>query len=478
MKSIKNSLFWRVSLFFLFGLLFLSAGYTYITYSASLEYSQETSQNLNRSVAKRIASHTKPFINGELDTTEIKNIFHNVMVLNPSVEVYLLDNDGKILSFYAPFGKVKLKSVDLSIIHKFENNEGELIKGEDPRNPGVFKVFSASKIIDGDKQVGYIYVILASEEYTTVSSMLANSFRMKLATKSVIITLVSALIIGLLLIWSLTKNLNKIMVSVNNFKNGDLTSRVNLNTKGELSELANNIDEMSDSLVKYINERKSLENLKKELIANVSHDLRTPLTSIQGYAETLVMMDEKLSKENKLKYTNFILSSTEKVKKLVDDLFEISKLESNNVTAQYEEFAIDQMISDIVSKYELIAKSNNIKLSFKNNAGDAIVNADIALINRVMQNLIDNSIKYTPKGGEVNIVIQRKKGKIEVLVKDTGVGIESGELPYIFDRYRKGASPTSTGLGLAIVKKILELHETKIHVESVIKQGTSFSFSL
>jgi len=478
MKSLKNSLFWRLSFFFLIGLMLIAVGYVYITYNASLEYSQETSQKLNREVAERIATHTKPFLNGSLDTLEVENIFHNVMVLNPSVEVYLLNNQGEILSFYAPFGHVQLSVLDLNPIQEFIAKPDAFIKGEDPRNPGVFKVFSAAPIQDSENQVGYIYVILASEEYTTVTSMLENSFIMKLATKSMLITLVATVIIGLLLIWFLTKNLNKIIVSVNDFKNGNLEARINLETKGELSVLANNIDEMSDKVVEAINERKGIENLKKELIANVSHDLRTPLTSIQGYAETLVLLDDKLSKEDKLKYTNFILSSTEKVKKLVDDLFEISKLESNNVKTQLEVFSIEEMISDIVSKYELIAKSNDVKLHFECSADNSNVNADIALINRVMQNLIDNAIKHTPSEGEIKVLISSIKNGVNVVVKDTGVGIPENELPYIFDRYRKGNLAGSTGLGLAIVKKILELHSSNIMVSSVFKKGTEFSFRL
>jgi hypothetical protein len=206
MQSLKNSLFWRLSLFFLIGLMLVAVGYVFITYNASLQYSQETSQKLNSSVAKRIATYTKPFLNGSLDTLEVENIFHNVMVLNPSVEVYLLNNTGAILSFYAPFGQVKLSKLDLKPIKKFIDQPEDFIKGEDPRNPGVFKVFSAAPIQDSENQVGYIYVILASEEYTTVTSMLENSFIMKLATRSMLVTLVAAIVIGLLLIWFLKEN--------------------------------------------------------------------------------------------------------------------------------------------------------------------------------------------------------------------------------------------------------------------------------
>ena len=136
------------------------------------------------------------------------------------------------------------------------------------------------------------------------------------------------------------------------------------------------------------------------------------------------------------------------------------------------------MVSDIVSKYELIAKSNELDLKFASNAEKPYVYADIALINRVMQNLIDNAIKHTPSGGQIIVNIDHVQDQLMVSVKDTGVGIADGELPFIFDRYKKGNTESGTGLGLAIVKKILELHESKINVVSVLKQGTSFTFSL
>ncbi|MBO6517026.1 MAG: HAMP domain-containing histidine kinase [Bacteroidia bacterium] len=478
MKKIFSSLFWRFSLFFLISLAAFASIYVYITYNSSLEYSQETSQKLNRPLAKNVAKFTRPFIQGEINDTAVKDLFHDIMVINPSVEVYLLDTTGKILTYHAPFGEVKLDRVDLAPIKRFIANDSLVVKGEDPRTPGVQKVFSASKIMEDSVQSGYLYVVLASQEYTSVADVVANSYKMKLATKTAIITLISTLFIGFIVIWFLVRNLNTIMTKVKEFRQGNLDARIRMKSRGEISALANSFDAMADTIVANINDLKSVENLRKELIANVSHDLRTPLTSIQGYAETLVMLKDDLDEESKQKYLHIILSSTQRVMKLVENLFEISKLESNQVQTKKEVFSIKEMLSDIAMKYDLMAKSKSITLEIDMD-DDHTVFADIALIERVFQNLLDNAIKHTSEGEKITVSVQNPTNEsVEVCIQDTGVGIADDELPYIFDRYKKGNKKDGSGLGLAIVKKILDLHKIEISVQSEVNQGTAFSFQL
>lgn len=278
---------------------------------------------------------------------------------------------------------MKLDQVDLAPIETFISDTAAFIKGEDPRNPGVFKVFSASNVIAEEGHMGYIYVILASQELATVSESLAGGYGWELVIKSIVITLLCTFLIGLIVIWFLTKNLNKIITTVNDFKEGDHNARIQIDSNGEFANLAGNFNQMADTIVKNIDEIKSVENLRKELITNVSHDLRTPLTSIHGYAETLIMMNEELDEKSKLEYTEIILSSTKKVKKLVDDLFEISKLESDQIQTRLESFSLNQMLSDIVTKFQLLANSKSITLSIENVEKDVSVSADIALIDRV-----------------------------------------------------------------------------------------------
>ncbi len=482
MKNLFSGLFWRLSFFFLISLMCFAVMYIYITRDASIEYSQETSQRLNRKLADRVAHETEPFKDGVPNEEELEHFFHNVMIINPSVEVYLLDTEGEILSYFAPFGEVKLEKVGLDPIHTFIEDTSAFIKGEDPRNPGVFKVFSASQVYSDDVHMGYMYVILASQELATVSESLASGFGWSLALKSILVTLVLTFLVGLLIIWLLTKNLNKIMATVSEFREGKLEARIKTKTRGEFSDLASNFNSMADTIVENIDELKSVDKLRKELIANVSHDLRTPLTAIHGYAETLLLMEGQLDEKQKKEYTEVILSSTKRVIKLVDDLFEISKLESDQIQTNRETFSISQMLSDIIMKYELLAKSKSISLTIENVEKDVFIYADIALIDRVFQNLLDNALKHTPHGESISVVIDENEsnGMVSIKIQDTGVGIPKDELPFIFDRFKKikGNTKEGSGLGLAIVKKILELHEVEINVQSELDKGTAFYFDL
>lgn len=474
-----NSLYWRISLLFLVLMTSAALIFLYITADTADMYFQEASQKLNRTVAEHIAE-INPVINDSINDEELHHTFHNIMLLNPSLEVYLVDPQGKILSYNAPEGKVKLEEIDLKPVKKFIADTSEtFIRGVDPRNPGVQKIFSAAEVTDNGKHAGYIYVILASEEYESVTGMLAGSYRVGLAGKLMLITLAASLLTALIALWWLTRNLNKIINTVKRFQKGDHAARIKLNAQGELTNLAEDFNAMADTIVKHIQEIRSVEELRRELIANVSHDLRTPLASVQGYAETLVIKSESLSDEAKAKYTQIILNSTERIKILVDDLFELSKLETKQVEANFEYFSLPELLLDVAHKYELLAGQKDIRMQTEVPQNVPMIYADIALIDRVLQNLVDNALKHTPSNGSITIELKPNQDHLEVIVADTGLGIKEDELPYIFERYRKGpAAKTGLGLGLAIVKKILELHESSISVQSQLNKGTAFRFSL
>ena len=481
LQRLSRSLYWRVSLIFFLVLTALAGTYLYISAETADLYFQESSQRLNRDIAAHIVQFSDPFVEGAVNEAELKETFHNVMVLNPSLEVYLLDKTGKILTYYAPKSKVKLESVDLTPIkHFIADTSGSLIVGDDPRHPGESKVFSAAPIEADGQLEGYIYTVLASEEYTSISEMVIGSYRLRLAGTTMLLAFVAALITGLVILWLLTRNLNKIISIVKRFQNGDHDARIHLRSRGELTQLANDFNSMADTIVKYISEIRSVEELRRELIANVSHDLRTPLASIQGYAETLVMKFDRLDDTNRMKYLETILDGTERIKKLVDDLFELSKLETRQVQANFEYFSLQELVHDIARKYELIASQQEIKIETEIQQDLPQIYADIALIDRVLQNLVDNALKYTPKQGKIRIEIKSEREQLKVMVADTGLGIKADELPYIFERYSRGKSPRKdgVGLGLAIVKKILEMHHSSITVDSKVDKGTTFAFNL
>lgn len=476
-----GSLYWKISGIFLLILIVLAGTYIWISVGAAEMYFSETSQKLNRGLAESIATHTRIFEGDHLNEEAVKETFQDVMVVNPSAEVYLLDKEGRILSFYAPKSKVKVETVPLGPIKSFIKDEEEgYVTNEDPRHPDQNKVFSAAEVRTDGQLAGYIYVVLASEELAGVTQRLMGSYYLRLAGRSMLITLFAALIIGLLLIWLLTRNLRQVITAVRRFRKGDLEARAELRGQGEFSRLAADFNDMADTIVRNIDELKSVEELRRELIANVSHDLRTPLAAVQGYAETLMIKEGELDAEARRRYTEVILRSTQRIKKLVDDLFELSKLESRQVRVNPEFFSLPELVHDTVQKYELPAGEKQIRIRTETPEDIPLTYGDIALIDRVLQNLLDNALAHTPEGGEISVGLRKDKTEVRVWVQDTGMGIPADELPYIFDRYRKGQPQKEggTGLGLAIVQKILELHRSVVEVESRQNEGTIFQFPL
>jgi len=486
-RPIFDTLFWKISGIFLCLLILLGVGYMFITSYYTNRYFQEANQQVNKDLAIYARDHVKTFnADGEVDTIAIQQIMSSMMIINPSVEVYLLNPSGKILTYVAPYKKVKLEKVGLEPIKEFIASENpSCILGDDPRNPGGEKVFSAAPILSEDKILqGYYYVILAGEEQSSVTSMLFNSYMLSIGTKFFFVTLFAALLIGLLGVWFLTRNLRDIVDTVRRFKEGDHSARIDSRGKGELTVLANTYNEMADTLVRNIDELKAVENLRRELTANVSHDLRTPLAIMQGYVETMMIKKDTISEEERERYLKIIFSSSEKMGKLIAQLFEYSKLEAQQVKPKKEPFFLSDLVQDVFQKYEILAKEKNIKMDLKTSPSLPMVFADVSLVERVLQNLIDNAIKFTPEGGKISMELSEKNHQIAVKISDTGPGIPEAEQSYIFERYHRlktgeaKDNGSGAGLGLAIVKKILEIHSATIEVINRPEQGASFLFSL
>jgi len=476
--------FWKIFLVLVSLLLVVGLMYVLITANLAEKYFQERNQVLNASIAEHIITEVKPFIDGELTEDATDEIMHHMMAINPSIEVYILDPSGNILNYVAPYKRVKLEKVDLAPVTRFIESKGEdYITGDDPRNPGQTKVFSAAAIQSGESIQGYVYVVLASEEFESAAAMVRESYIFKLGGRAMLITLAVALILGALIIWIITGRLDKLVKTVNKFQQGEMSARIETRGDGAIRDLAVAFNDMADSIVGNIENLKSMEALRRELVGNVSHDLRTPLAVIHGYVETLMIKKKDLSEEDQEKYLDIILASTEKLRNLVNELFELSKLEAAQVSPNKEPFFIEELIHDICRKFEILAHEKRIQLRTETTSRQSLVYADVGMIERVLQNLIDNALKFTPEGGTIRIEVNEENDNVEIKVSDTGKGIPEDQIPYIFDRYHIGdkrisLDKDSTGLGLAIVKKILEIHNSTIRLNSRINRGTSFAFNL
>ncbi|SDQ24018.1 sensor histidine kinase [Flagellimonas zhangzhouensis] len=470
-------------------LVLAGVGYTFISFYFSNKYFFETTQRLHSNLAQDLIDEkfkdAHPFDSTGLVNKELfGDIMHDMMAVNRAIEVYLLDSKGHVqysvvLNHDAP--ETKLKQIDLAPIKKFIADKGShYIVGDDPKDLTKQTVFSAAHF-NKEGREGYIYIILAGEDFIATRSDLFSSYFMRLGMGGSILTLIFATILGVLAIWHLTRSLREIIYAAERFREGDLKYRIENAEKTDLSNLATTFNGMADTILADMEKIKSIEELRRELIANISHDLRTPLSIIQGYIETLHMKGSQLSVEEKDVYLKTISKSSEKLSKLISQLFEYSKLEANQIQPQKEPFLINELANDIHRNYSLITEQKNIELKLSMDDNIPLVFADISLVERAIQNLMDNALKFTPIGGTVIVQIRAMEKHVQITVQDSGPGIAKENQALIFERYRQtkvGQQKEGIGLGLAIVKKIMEIHDSHIKVLSQPNQGTSFSFEL
>ena len=472
----------------LFGLIGLSV--LAVTQFSTEMYQQEVNQKLNRDLARQIANNMDLIQDGRINGDVLKEVFHMLMLVNPSIELYLLDPDGKVLAYSAPSGRVKRKIVDVEPIKRWIDGRAiPPLLGDDPRSPGGKKAFSAARITENGKLLGYLYVILSGETYDSVVEKLKGSYILKVTTWWILASLLFAFAAGLLFFGFLTRRLKRLAAAMDSYGKSlaeDPATAVPFqgNRSGdEIDRLDADFRRMVARIEYQIGKITRLDAKRRELIANVSHDLRTPLANLQGYIETLLLKDQQLDPKERKQYLEIANKHCQWLGTLIKELFELAKLEADEAVIHRESFNIMELAQDIVQKFDLAAKEKQIRLQLDVKQDLPFVNADIALIERVLENLLDNALRCTPEAGRIQIILTREQDNVAVSVRDSGYGIPEEELPFIFDRFHQKSHCTDAkggrgGLGLAITKRILELHERSISVDSTPGQGTSFTFQL
>ena len=304
---------------------------------------------------------------------------------------------------------------------------------------------------------------------------------------AIAVLVLTAFLAGALVFSQLTKRLRRLTNDVTEYAGNEFAPEYAITpaptSKDEIDDLRNACSTMSDTIQSQFEGLKENDRLRRELITNVSHDLRTPLASMQGYIETLLIKNDKLDESARLGYLKTARKHAVRLGSLIQDLFERATLESSRQTTDFETCPITELIQDVMQEFELEARENDVELHLELPATPVAVYADIGLIQRVLENLVSNALKFTPAGGTITIATQHSSDRIDVSVEDTGQGIREEDIPRIFDRFFRAeqgeeANATSTGLGLAIAKRILELHGSQISVTSRLSEGTRFQFDL
>ena len=456
-------------------------------------YQQEVSQQLNRDLARYIVREHVLIEDGQVRRDNLEQLFDNVMIINPSLELYLLDADGRVMGHSMVPDRVRQKQVSLEPIKRFlEQPDAGLVMGDDPGHPERRNSFTVAPIDVDNQRQGYIYAILGSEKINRISDVLQRSLIMRWSAASTAAALGFAFVAGLLLFFFLVRKLRVLSSAMREFNETRLHSaEVAAGPDGALDEIERmtaTFREMAARIDEQMQHLQELESTRREMVANISHDLRTPLASLSGFLETLQLKSDDLSAEKRQAYLRIAYDNAQRLTRLVEELFELAKLDADDIRPQAEPFSLAELAFDVSHKFYLRAREQNIDFDVVVDETVPEVSADVGMIERVLDNLIDNSFKHTPDRGQICLRVAPRGGSVEIAVSDTGYGIPQDELPHVRKRfYRKpgpggdggdGGSKMGLGLGLAIASRIVEMHGSHLAIDSVLHQGTTFRFSL
>ncbi len=453
-SDIKNKTLFYLILFSTFILLFLWATQLLLTNYLYEKYQLRDMRNIAEEIS-------------EIDGDELPNYLKNV-VYNNAVCIEHIDQYGRSFLYNDAATGCLLGRND-TYIAQYKN---QLINDDEN--------MEAIKLVNRDyKAYALLYGVKSQDGYVFLFTMLTNVNKNYNLIKDqliyiTIVVIVLAIIISYFLAKVISEPITKITAKAKVLANGNYDVKFEKNGIKEIDELADTLNYLESEVSK-------TDQYRRDLMANVSHDLKTPLTMIKAYAEMVrdITYKNKKKREDNL---NVIIEETDRLNTLVSDILDLSKLQANSDVLQIETFDLTAEINDVVKRYDILKETEGYKI--KVIAPDTtLVRADKNKINQVIYNLVNNAINYTGEDNTVIIKVTEEKKEFLVEIIDSGKGIEPSKIEHIWDKYYKNEKNhkrniVGTGLGLSIVKNILEYHDFTYGVKSELNKGTTFYFRI
>jgi two-component system OmpR family sensor kinase len=419
----------------------------------------------------------------------VKDDINRIMTANPNIELYILDKDGRIEGFTVPKDAVLRRSIALQPIRDFLSGYSMFpVYGDDPRDLSRQKIFSAAALDPTHPEAGYLYVILGGAEYDSAAGRIQGILLFRSALIVLSAGAAVAMAMAFFVLMTMTRRLRHLATAIEAFRSGGFRYPTAVSTRAaepgdELDRLGRAFNAMSAHIQTQMKAVAEANAHRRDLIAGVSHDLRTPLASLRGYLETLIMKDQTLSAEDRRTYLNVASRQCDRLSRQVEELFELAKLEELEPRLNIEPFQLSELVQDVLLKFQLLAEQERVTLHGDFMPQAPLVCGDISLIERMLDNLLENAMRHTAPGGRVDVSVTAANSSLKIEVKDTGSGIPAEDVPHIFERFyrvdkSRGAGSGGAGLGLAIASRIVELHAGQIWVQSEVGSGTSFFVEL
>lgn len=471
-----------------------SAAGTIMMIIVNNRYKKQELDNLHDTAAS-IAGLSSDLINAS-DGGEYITDYENALSLtcyatkvfseNSDSDIFITNSDGKILvckhllELYNDLvkdnvceihSKMKISERDMQEIKDGEKNSyiGSLTNDKKEHN-----LIAAAPIKMNNKEhtlLGYVFVTKDNDSAITTA---LTTIRLQFLL-SVIFSVAISFYLIYKLIYGFVQPLQSILYATRRYANGDFSYRITEDAVfGEMKELTTAFNSMANDL-------SSLENSRRNFVANVSHELKTPMTTIGGFIDGI--LDGTIPPSQQKKYLRTVSDEVKRLARLVSSMLNMSRIEAGELTPSYTKFNLSEMIIKTFLGFEQIISNNKINVTGLDTLENLSVSADPDMINQVIYNIIDNAVKFTPSGGNISVSCKKEFGNATVRVRNYGVGVANEELKLLFDRFYKtdksrSLNTKSVGLGLYICKNIIELHKGKIYATSKENEYTEFTVEL
>ncbi len=451
----------------------------------------ELTQRLSYKLAQHIVNHSQLVGETGLAPNRLNQLLSMLMVVNPSIEVYMLDADGGIVAHLAPPRRIKLKQVSLRPIRRYLAEHPLPILGDDPRHPERPSVFSVAPLTKDGRIRGYMYVVLLGDDHEALAARANAQHTLVALLGSACLVVLAGVLIGVTAFSWITRPLRDLTLAVQALEKEGANGFTRLSTvrpeagqtapADEINQLRGAFHRMSDRLAQQWRDLIKKDQQRREWMANISHDLRTPLTALHGQLETLAIKDGTLSAEDRNKYLRTALAQSQKVGKLAQELFELARLEYGGIRLAKESFQLSDLIQDVFEKFELAANARGVRLIAEFQPNLPCVEVDVALIERALTNLLENALRHTPVGKDIRVDVSCLHGQVRVDISDDGTGVPHSVKGDLFERpsaLSNSHQPARGGLGLLIVKSIMQLHDGTVELIDSEHGGATFRLIL
>lgn len=401
-------------------------------------------------------------------------------------EVAVVDTSGSVVSSSDPDSlDAAIGELDPDLLHAMAQPDWDYESYPDPTSfdSYVNRIFAVVPLsADAERGGPDAYLVASFLPVTVTPADLQTDFR-HLWFQAIVIMLTAGALSGIIVMMWISRRVHVLADGVSAFADGEYSRRVPARSRDDIGRLGRDFNSMASRLEALIVELRNKETFQRQLIANISHDLRSPMAALGGYVETLVLKADTLSPAQRDQYLEIISGNLDHLGRLIDHLLQLSRLDAGQARFQMEDFALAELLDGVLARCQPAAERKSVTLRTEMPDDLPNVHADPLQIAQVLQNLVDNGIKFNRPGGEVVIAAEPRADRVRISVRDNGEGIAPEVLPHIFDRFYTGdisrhRKGESNGLGLAISQKIVQGHDGEIEVTSRHGEGSAFAFTL